>query len=786
MIKSRFSLLCQAIFKCQKKGYKTFEIVKKLLESAGSNYFKNDSTGSSASNYYKHKALTQDIRDSADYNNNSENIRSFIKETLDETKQYKIYNSFNIKNDVEFNFDKLVWSISCFFMFLLEYNDDYFKGSVASLYETELKNNNNINCQIDILDPDVDLAPEIKPNNLLNALIKEKPKMSIPQKVVYPYDELTDYLSNLYKDIDLTKTILYKNQLVPFYSIYEPNTLSRLIGEKKYDLPETNIVEIRKVSPYIIITGPGGIGKTMLMKHLVLNSIKNYDDYKYIPVLVNCRDYDGSMTIEDFILKNMNYHDKNIDYDEVLKYLDSQSMLLLFDGLDELKQVNRLDFEKDLDELIKSYPNNTYVITSRPYSSFLSFSKFSIINIAPFSKKQSVNLINKLKYRETENIKKTFIKEILNDEYWRYREFIENPLLLTLMLMTYGEYGTISDKESIFYQQIFDTLSFRHDNDKTSFARESKTNLTPNDFEKLFSELCARSYKDGNIDMDKNTFTNYFQNLNPIKNGTYNFTAQDFLDDLTDNLCIMYFDKGMYHFIHRSFQEFLSAFYISKQSAKNLYPACMSIFEGEKKSTDSTYKFLNQLIPNDFDIYITIPYLSELLERCNGKDGYKKFLEITRPIINYQNEETDGWISNAPSTLLLSHLEGTKINNYPMYDYFDDVFPFEEDFVTEEYIYGEVYIGDDPRTGDPVLEDKLMRRSEASSYSSDSSETVGWELQFNIEDIYERPDLYPEFYEIITKDDFILHKEFVEIQKLLNELIEERDKNSNDIFDILN
>ena len=33
MEKSRCSLLCQAIFKCQKKGYKTFEIVKKLFEA---------------------------------------------------------------------------------------------------------------------------------------------------------------------------------------------------------------------------------------------------------------------------------------------------------------------------------------------------------------------------------------------------------------------------------------------------------------------------------------------------------------------------------------------------------------------------------------------------------------------------------------------------------------------------------------------------------------------------------------------------------------------------------
>ena len=40
-------------------------------------------------------------------------------------------------------------------------------------------------------------------------------------------------------------------------------------------------------------------------------------------------------------------------------------------------------------------------------------------------------------------------------------------------------------------------------------------------------------------------------------------TSQDFLIDLTDNLCIMYKEGNKYHFIHRSFQEYFTARYLA-------------------------------------------------------------------------------------------------------------------------------------------------------------------------------------------------------------------------------
>ena len=75
-------------------------------------------------------------------------------------------------------------------------------------------------------------------------------------------------------------------------------------------------------------------------------------------------------------------------------------------------------------------------MTSRPiYDSFVSFSKFSVFDIKPLTKKQALALIDKLEFWD-EIAKKSFMEALDNKLYYSHLQFASNPLLLTIMLMT--------------------------------------------------------------------------------------------------------------------------------------------------------------------------------------------------------------------------------------------------------------------------------------------------------------------------------------------------------------
>lgn len=85
-------------------------------------------------------------------------------------------------------------------------------------------------------------------------------------------------------------------------------------------------------------------------------------------------------------------------------------------------------------------------------------------------------------------------------------------------------------------------------------------------------------------------------------------TAKAFRDDLCDNLCLMYFESGKYHFTHRSFQEYFCALFFSKQKDRTL-EGIGDFFDNLRSRNygDKTFSMLYDMIPGKIDEYVFIP-----------------------------------------------------------------------------------------------------------------------------------------------------------------------------------
>lgn len=108
--------------------------------------------------------------------------------------------------------------------------------------------------------------------------------------------------------------------------------------------------------------------------------------------------------------------------------LNTRKCLLLFDGLDEISSTYGRPFERKLEVLTDMYPNNCFAISSRPNQLFVSFSRFSILQLKPFTKPQALQLIEHLEFRPDKPIIKKKFQMALDDSLYKtHKAFITPP-----------------------------------------------------------------------------------------------------------------------------------------------------------------------------------------------------------------------------------------------------------------------------------------------------------------------------------------------------------------------
>ena len=214
----------------------------------------------------------------------------------------------------------------------------------------------------------------------------------------------------------------------------------------------------------------------MMMRHLLLDAVEKYKEYKYLPVFIALKDYNSSKydNLLDYIYEEVSSFEPKILKEKLEDVMASGRCLLLLDGLDEIKNAERKEFEKKLEKLTNGFGDSIFVISSRPFTHYISFGRFTKMNLAPFSKEQSVKLIEKLDMGPDMNpLKDKFQIDLEKSLYDEHREFAENPLLLTIMLMTYKNHSNIPVKMHKFYSKAYDTLFAEHDAIKPGDTFES-------------------------------------------------------------------------------------------------------------------------------------------------------------------------------------------------------------------------------------------------------------------------------------------------------------------------
>lgn len=430
----------------------------------------------------------------------------------------------------------------------------------------------------------------------------------------------TNYLKALADRYGKTRTFFLKDSPKPLYEFYVPVSLAADSTVIKF----ANVIELVGINQRAIIQGSAGSGKTIVLKHLLLDSLVSHHK---VPVFLELRKLDNKETgIRSFIYSSLNTFGLNIDEDYFEKSLAAGHYIILLDGLDEVPIDWRGVVIKEVENFSKKYPNCDYIITTRPDEMLLELRTFTVFKTLPLDLERSISLIKKLPAEEA--VKEKFIVDLRSELFERHKTFLSNPLLLSIMLLTYGSNADIPNRISIFYNQAFETLFLRHDAHKGAYKRIRETDLDIVSFEKAFCAFSILAYDSNSIIFSKMAALHFIEKAKQITDKEFNSEA--FLTDLLIAVCLLMEDGLFLTYTHRSFQEYFAARFIANSSEivkKTLIKKYLL-----SKPSDGTIKLYYELDQEFMEKEIILPELESLFQEIGvknriGKTHYLRFLK---------------------------------------------------------------------------------------------------------------------------------------------------------------
>lgn len=427
-------------------------------------------------------------------------------------------------------------------------------------------------------------------------------KDSIRYKTAYE-----KYLINTEQKVSKIKTIIYRRAPKDLYSFYE--CIGVLYNGNTINTE--NINNLLEIGNKIIVTGTGGIGKSILFKHLFLNTVA---ETEYIPVLIELRSF-NIHDVKDISIYTAIYKclvDNGFELsEEYFEYsLREGAYIIFFDGYDEVNRDKTEKITSGIKALSEKYGENKFFISSRPSEEFIGWNDFCEVETLKLNKQQALNLVKKLEFDEV--VKDTFYKELDRTLYDKYESFASNPLLLNIMLLTFQKHASIPERLNDFYDEAFVTLFNVHDATKDSYVRDIRSGLGCEDFKLVFSYICFKSYFNGEFQFSESRIRFYIQQAKE-KFDRFNFTVENFQEDLTQSVCMLVKEGGTYRFSHRSFQEYFAAWYTCKLVDDVQAKLLLNwIQESDSVFSDSYFTMLFDLQSEKVNKIILCPILKEV------------------------------------------------------------------------------------------------------------------------------------------------------------------------------
>lgn len=414
----------------------------------------------------------------------------------------------------------------------------------------------------------------------------------------------SNYLGRYYDKYSKTKTLLYRDRPVSIRSFYVRTNFS--VSENEF--AEEHIFDFLEKEKRVVFYGTAGCGKSTFSKSLFLEFVERRKDY--FPIFVELRHLNevDNVTLLGFIEGMLKDVEDGFRLEQFKYACKSGKIALILDGFDELDKNIKKVIEKEIISLSNKYKDILIIVSSRPDSRFDAWDEYILAKVLPLDKEKAKILVSKLDYDS--EVKDKFYEGLDAGLYDKHESFASNPLLLTMMLLTYEQVAEIPEKMHLFYEQAFLTLFNKHDSLKSLYKRKSNTGLSLDSFRKILASFSILTYLDQKYFFEHVGCIEYLEKAKEISN--QDFVPSLYLDDLQDAVCVLQKDGLGYTFTHRSFQEYFTAIFIVNSSSKKIYSLIDKV--SNVNSYDNVVSMIYDMNPEFLESNWIIPKLGKILD----------------------------------------------------------------------------------------------------------------------------------------------------------------------------
>jgi hypothetical protein len=595
--------------------------------------------------------------------------------------------------------------------------------------------------------------------------------------------------------------------------VYVCNILSSRLADTKNRHSRTqekiilnaNLDLIAEYSKKVILVANGGIGKSMMLQHLFLESIQNHLHTGLLPIMIELRDFsENNDLFNDYIVKTAGTFDKNLTNKKMDELMSSGKCQILMDGADEIDPSDVNAFQRQIVELADRYPYNQYVIASRECDVIKAIKGFSKLYLRPFTREQSSTLIKNLLADSEDEAIRDKITNYLEGEYLqKHKVFASNPMLLTFVIMKYPIVDPFEGKKRLFYRTVYDAIVCGHDEEKKGYSRVFRSAQNAEEFTKVFREFCAVTYIKHEVEFDLDTFDEYFNNLvtkDTLENPKI-MTSKNFIHDACATACMMYEEDIKLIYIDPGFQEYLFAQYYFLAVPQELETLGRTLWD--KPITDfdgyDAFEMLYEFSTEKFERYFLKPYLHNIFNSKSETIEFVSFLRYGYREFEYQVIDTDmvaacvsknsaEWISLKPiivepsSTIFSILLQRLDISGFLCLAVFENALNYPE-FMTAG-IFGENYF--DPHDSKKKIIPRRLLRQDTNdlqayerthaveNYVRDENQQLvcfGYEYKVDFDKVLEAPETYSALISTLKTPEEDVWKAFCKVRGFYEELI---------------
>jgi hypothetical protein len=417
------------------------------------------------------------------------------------------------------------------------------------------------------------------------------------------------------------KNILYRDQSVDFLSQYvniEFHLSKRKIADR------TALYRIRRGHRFLVC-GTAGAGKTMFMRWSAMELINGISTHGRIPLYLEMRYFEGAFeneSLEAYLYDKTSSSKDTASFGQFVQGLKSGIFIVLLDAIDEIRPSLRENVVNKILNFLAHYPLCAVAISSRFDERLESIQDFSVLRTTPMNRAQIIAIIEKLEYDE--NVKSKLIERLRGRLYKDLEEFLSNPLLATIMLLTFDHSADIPTKLTAFYQQAFEALYQRHDAAKGAYKRDHYAGLPIDRFQAVFSTFSFQTYLDYKFEFTDGGLLEAFRAACNYNQETVD--VQLLIRDAMESVCLIQKDGLENVFSHRSFQEYFCALFVSKYREADVKGLIEAIANNESHS--NVLKMLFEIAPEVLEYEWFLPLFEHFLATFERVDfGRKEGLE---------------------------------------------------------------------------------------------------------------------------------------------------------------